>query len=161
MLFEKDGTDLTDLKRAVAAAATAEWGERSKWPQGLKLPFRDGDEKSDLAGYEGTTFCSASSKSRPQVIDQKLNPIVAEDESFYSGCYARATLIAYAWSNKFGKGVSFSLQNLQKLGDGEQFSGRRNATEEFDAVEDDSEDPANYDGSDDEEPADEYDIGDM
>lgn len=136
MLFDKK-TDITSLKRAVVAAATAEWGPKEKWPKNLVLPFRDGDEKSDLEGYEGMIYVSASSKNRPGVVNQKREPIVEEDGAFYAGCYARATLNAFAWSyGKAKHGVSFGLLNVQKLRDGESFSGRRNAEDDFDSVED-------------------------
>lgn len=145
MLFDKK-TDLSAMKKACANAATEKWGaDKAKWPKNLKMPFRDGDEKSDMKGYEGTNFVTATSKKRPGVVDQGLNLITEEDESFYAGCYARATLIAFAYDVSGNKGVSFSLQNLQKLGDGEKFSGRRDAAQEFDAVEDGSNDEENFD----------------
>jgi hypothetical protein len=148
MLFTKK-TDLKELKRAAFNAATEKWGDKTKWPKQLRMPFRDGDEKSDLMGYEGTIFVSASSKQKPQVvgnkkIDGQFPQLTKEDEQFYAGCYARATLIAFAYDKAGNKGVSFSLQNVQKLKDGEQFSGRKNADDEFDEVEDESDDAANY-----------------
>lgn len=148
MLFTKK-TDLKELKRAAFNAATEKWGDKTKWPKQLRMPFRDGDEKSDLMGYEGTIFVSASSKQKPQVVgnkkvDGQFPQLSKEDEQFYAGCYARATLIAFAYDKAGNKGVSFSLQNVQKLKDGEQFSGRKNADDEFDEVEDESDDAANY-----------------
>jgi len=145
MLFDKK-TDLKELKRAAANAAIEKWGPKEKWPKSLRMPFRDGDEKTDLQGYEGTIFVSASSKQRPGVIDAKKQPITEEDQSFYAGCYARATLIAFAYDKAGNKGVSFSLQNIQKLADGESFSGRKAAEDEFEEVEDNSENPDSYEG---------------
>jgi hypothetical protein len=148
MLFPKN-TDLKELKRAAFNAATEKWGVKEKWPKQLRMPFRDGDEKSDLAGYEDHIFVSATSKQKPQVISNKkvdgaFPRIEKEDETFYAGCYARATLIAFAYDKMGNKGVSFSLQNIQKLRDGEQFSGRKNADDEFDEVDDGSESAENY-----------------
>lgn len=142
MLFDKK-TDLKELKRAANNAAKEKWGD--KIPKNIRMPFRDGDEKSDLQGYENTIFVTASSKQRPGIIDQQKNQITKEDEAFYAGCYARATLIAFAYDTAGNKGVSFSLQNIQKLADGDSFSGRRAAEDEFDAVEDDSDNEDNYD----------------
>jgi hypothetical protein len=152
MLFPKN-TDLKDLKRAAFNAATEKWGEKTKWPKNIRMPFRDGDEKSDLAGYEDTIFVTASSKQKPQVVsnkkvDDQFPRIEKEDETFYAGCYARATLIAFAYDKAGNKGISFSLQNIQKLKDGEQFSGRKNADDEFDEVEDGSEDASSYEDAD-------------
>lgn len=151
MLFSKK-TDLKDLKRAAFNAATEKFGPKEKWPKNLRLPFRNGDEKSDLAGYEGTIFVTASSKLAPQVIgnkkvDGQFPRLEKDDGLFYAGCYARATLIAFAYDKAGNKGVSFSLQNVQKLKDGEAFSGRKDADAEFDEVDDGSDDASNY-GSD-------------
>lgn len=148
MLFDEK-TDLKDLKRAAFNAQVEKWGPKERWPKNLRSPFRDGNEKSDLAGYEGTVFISASSKHRPQVVSNKkvdgqFPRIEKEDETFYAGCYARATLIAFAYDKAGNRGVSFSLQNVQKLRDGEQFSGRKNADDEFDDVEDGSDDKESY-----------------
>lgn len=146
MLFDKKKADLTSLKKAVAFAAQEKWGaDKAKWPKNLRMPFRDGEEKSDMEGYAGCTFVSASSKQAPGVVDQARNIITEADQSFYAGCYARATLIAFAYDKAGNRGVSFSLQNLQKLRDGQPFSGRKKAEDEFDAVEDTEADNAeNY-----------------
>lgn len=140
------------MKQAVFNAATEKWGPKEKWPKNLRLPFRDGNEKTDLSGYAGHIFVSASSKQKPQVvsnkkIDGQFPRLEKEDEQFYAGCYARATLIAFAYDKMGNKGVSFSLQNVQKAKDGEQFSGRKNADDEFDDVSDGSDDAASYDSS--------------
>lgn len=149
MLFDSKA-DLKDLKRAVKNATIEKWGiDEKKWPKNLRSPFRDGDEKSDLQGYEGMIFVSASSKQRPSVVDQKKEKINKEDETFYAGCYARASLIAFAYDAMGNKGISFGLQNVQKLADGEQFSGRKKAEDEFEEVEDESDSKENY--SDDED----------
>lgn len=143
MLFPKN-QDLTSLKKAAFNAAVEKFGPKEKWPKNMRLPFRDGNEKTDLDGYADHIFVSASTKQRPGVVDQKLAPITKEDQTFYSGCFARATLIAFAYDKVGNKGVSFSLQNVQKLEDGEPFSGRRKAEDEFDAVADGSDDAGSY-----------------
>lgn len=147
MLFTKN-TDLSQLKRAAQTAIIEKWGaDKTKWPKNLRMPFRDGNEKQDLQGYENTIYVTTSSKMKPGIVDNQLNKI--EDETvFYAGCYARATLIAFAYDKAGNKGVSFSLQNLQKLRDGESFSGRRQAETEFEVVEDGSNDAANYGATD-------------
>ncbi len=156
MLFDKK-VDLSkpaskggkiSLKQAAFNAATEKWGPKEKWPKGLRLPFRDGDEKEDLQGYANCTFISAASKTQPGLVDQVLRPILSEQD-FYAGCYARAEVIAYAYDVAGNKGVSFSLQNIQKMRDGDKFSGRKDASEVFDAIEDTSDDESNYESSED------------
>lgn len=155
MLFSKK-TDISALKKAANAAITEKWGsDKTKWPKGLRTPFRDGDTEKDSAEYKGHTFVAASSKKAPGVVDQRLNEIMSDantSDGFYSGCYARATLIAFAYDTNGNRGVSFALQNVQKLRDGKPFSGKKSASEDFDAVEDTSDDASSY--SDEEETAD-------
>lgn len=130
------------MKAAALNAATEMWGPKEKWPKGLKLPFRDGDEKSDTPGYENTIYVTASSKHQPGLVNLLKQPITSETE-FYAGCYARAELIAFAYDKAGNKGVSFSLQNIKKLKDGPKFSGRKDAAEAFDEIEDTVEDGSN------------------
>lgn len=150
MLFDKK-TDLSPLKNVVKKAIKDKWGETP--PKGLVLPFKDGNEK-DLEGYEDTIVVSAASKFRPQVVDQKLEAILTADD-IYAGCYARAAINAYAWEYKNAKGqvmkrgVSFNLESLQKLAEGERFVKRPDALETFDAIDDGSDDISNYASDDD------------
>lgn len=132
MLFPKT-TDISALKQAVLEAIIAKWGpEKAKWPKGLRLPFRDGSEK-EYDGYENTTFCTASSKMRPGLVNQEMVQITTPDE-FYSGCYARATIAAFAYDKAGNKGVSWGLRNIQKTRDGEPFSGKNKPEADFDAI---------------------------
>lgn len=154
MLFDKKKADLSKLKAAVAFAAQEKWGPKEKWPKQLRMPFRDGDEKEDMEGYKGHTYVSASSKQKPGLVDYpNRNPIDESDNKAYAGCYARATLIAFAYDKAGNRGVSFSLQNVQILRDGKPFSGRKAAEDEFNddfEVENlESESPENYESSDD------------
>lgn len=131
MLFPKN-SDFKGMKDLLKAAAIEEWGD--KIPANLKLPFRDGDvEKAGIEGYAGMIFIAAASLQRPGVVDAQKQPII-EPSEFYAGCYARASLNAFTWSNMGKHGVSFGLMNLQKLRDGEPFSGKVAAEDEFDAV---------------------------
>lgn len=147
MLFDKK-TDISKLQKAHDLALKEKWGDKP--PKGLLNPFKDGSEK-ELDGYEGMIFVNASSKEQPQVVDQLKHEIMSTKE-FYAGCYARATIRAFAWEfkNKQGvvvkRGVSFGLNNIQKLADGEPFSGRTNADSDFDEVDTGEDNPANYSG---------------
>jgi hypothetical protein len=149
MLFPKNA-DLKELKRAAGNAIKEKWGaDKAKWPKNLRMPFRDGDEKAGVKGYENCVFVSASSKQKPGVVNQNVEEIIDQND-FYAGCFARATLIAFAYDTAGNRGVSFALQNVQKLGDGERLGGRRDASSDFDAVEDqsESENPDNYEDDD-------------
>jgi hypothetical protein len=141
MLFDKK-QDLSEMKKLAAEALNEKWPDKAKRPSGLKNPFRDGDvEKPGIDGYEGKIFISANSKMKPGVVGPDCVPIITEDD-FYSGCYARATVVCYAYDRAGNRGVAFGLQNVQKLKDGEPFSGRTRAEDDFDAVEGEAPDSA-------------------
>lgn len=131
MLIPKNA-DISALKKLALEAAKEKWGD--KIPKDLRNPFRDGDTK-ELEGYKGCWFIQATTKTKPGLVDNKLTPIIAPEE-FYAGCYARATVNAYAYDRAGNKGVAFGLQNIQKLKDGEPFSGRTRAEDDFDATPD-------------------------
>jgi hypothetical protein len=130
MLFDK-GTDLTPLKEIVEIAISDKWGD--KRPKGIRSPFRDGNEK-DYDGYQDVIFCSATSKEKPGLVDWNCEPIIEQGE-FYGGCYARATIVAFAYDVKGNRGVGLGLQNVQKLRDGAAFTGRTKAEDDFEPIE--------------------------
>lgn len=133
------------MKKLALAAAKEKFGDKLKpdgkgWFVGLRNPLRDGAEKSELEGYgDGVIFAAATTKMQPGLVDQQLNRIISKDvgpDGFYSGAYARATVTAYGYDKAGNKGVAFGLQNVQKLGDGDAFSGRTAAEDDFEAAED-------------------------
>lgn len=133
MLFPKDA-DLGILREAAKQAMLERWPSKDKRPKKLKNPFLDGDEV-EWDGFEGCTFIRATSKFAPGIIDRAKKPITTE-ERFYAGCYARATVNAFAYDTAGNRGVAFGLQNLQFLRDGEPFSGRTKAEDDFDSLPD-------------------------
>ena len=106
-------------------------GTNGKYPPNLKTPLRDGDlEKPDDENYAGHWFMNASSGQKPGIVDANLQPIMSEAE-IYSGCYGRADVNFYAFNTSGNKGVACSLNNLQKLEDGEPLAGRMSAAAAF------------------------------
>lgn len=126
---------LETMKAAVIACLTEKFGpDQAKWPKNMRMPFRKGEEK-DYEGYgKGVVFVSASSKMKPGLVDAALQPIIEPNE-FYAGCYARATVNAYYYDKAGNKGVAFGLRNIQKVKDGEAFSGAGKPENDFDALE--------------------------
>lgn len=147
-LFPK-GQDLSALKKAVQQAIIEKWGtDKSKWPKNVPqmlepgekgCPFKKQDDKEKDGvmpdGYEkGAIFLRLNSTRKPGVVDGSLSPITEESE-FYGGCYARASVTVYAYDQAGNRGVSFGLVNLQKMADGEAFSGITRAEDDFEAIE--------------------------
>jgi len=135
-LFKK-GEDLANLKKAAEELLVEKLGaDKTKWPKGLKSPFRDqADKEKDgnlPPGHDaGAIFMNLKSQQKPGVVDQDVQAIIDESE-FYAGCYAQATVRPYYYDQKGNKGVAFGLQNIQKLSDGEPLGGGRvSASNEF------------------------------
>lgn len=139
LIFEK-GTDLSALKKAVLDAAVTKWGA-DKAPGmiragQLRLPFR---EDWEAKGYpEGAVFLNVRTEQQPGIVsiypgpDKKPLPITEEKE-IYPGCYVRASINPFAYDTQGNKGVSFALNNIQKLADGPRLDNRRAAEDEFEA----------------------------
>lgn len=145
------GTDLKLLKEAAYQAAVAKWGadaeNKLKHPK-FKSPFKDGASMVDDQGkpYEGVSpgcVCiEAWSYTAPGIVGPNIDPatgkveVLTAEQDIYSGMWARATVRPYGWTNpKGGFGITFDLQNLQKLGDDKRLSGgRAPAEDDFEAI---------------------------
>lgn len=124
LLFPKDA-DISDLKALASQAVQAEWPDKSKRP-GLKSPFRDGDKPNSMgnipAGFAGHTAVNVSSNYPPGMVDQHAKRII-DGSRFYSGCYVLAEVNAYTYSANGNVGVSFGLNAIQFVRDGEKLGG--------------------------------------
>lgn len=131
----------TYRKLRAAEAAAAEAGKAKfggKVPKVLKSVIHDGDTEADLDDnpeYAGHWYMSVSSKTKPGLVDRALNPIL-DSEELYSGAYARVSINAFAYSVSGNKGVSFGLNHVQKLRDGDFLGGRSRAEDDFDELDD-------------------------
>lgn len=129
MLFEP-GADLSELKALAAAALNEKWPNKDKRPKNLRNPFRDQGEKEFEGCVAGAVFINATSMQRPGLVDNNVQPII-DQADFYPGCYARATVTAFAYDTAGNAGVAFGLNNIQKLADGEPLGGRTNPEADF------------------------------
>ncbi len=144
----EDGTppNLAELEAAVLAVAEEAFGTKAALMlknKTIASPFRlDGEAK----GYPaGAVFINVRSEQQPGVVYSHRGPdgkpaIVPQDEIetvFYPGAIVRASISAFAYNfNNMKKGVSFGLNNLQKLSDGKRLDNRLAAVDEFEATED-------------------------
>jgi len=138
LIPKSDRVTMAKLRAAqqAALAANADRLFGGKVPKTFKDTIHDGDEEGDLdknPEYEGHWFMSVSSKTKPGIVDQDVNPIMDSTE-IYSGCYARVSINCFAYSTQGNKGVSFGLNHVQKLADGDYLGGRSKAEDDFDAV---------------------------
>lgn len=136
LIFD-DKADLSALKKIVHEAVKNKWGDNP--PKGLRNPIRENDEKSDKAGYDipGHYINTKTDRAAPKIVDQARELITKESGRFYSGCYARASVTAYAYDSHGNRGVAFNLIAMQKLDDGEPLADfvQFDATSDFEAVE--------------------------
>jgi hypothetical protein len=133
-------------KIKAAQKAALEAGKSTKFngtiPKNWKNTLHDGDEEADLdknPEYAGHYYMTISNNTKPGVVDQQLNAVMDQTE-VYSGCYARVSMNAYPFSAQGSKGVSFGLNHVQKLADGEPFGSFSKAEDDFDAVDEELED---------------------
>jgi hypothetical protein len=138
LIPKSDKVTLGKIDKAIKAATEAGKNSRfdGKMPNNLQITLHDGDEEGDLERnpeYEGHMFMSVSSKTRPNIVDQAVNPILDSTE-VYSGCYARVSINAFPYNYKGKKGISFGLNHIQKLADGDFLGGRSRAEDDFDPI---------------------------
>jgi len=135
------GANLAELMIAAMAAGEKRWP--GKFADMLKVgavkwPFhKDGEFK----GYgPNTTYFNARNEDRPGCVyshagpDGKpaIIPVEKIKEELYPGCKVRAQVRAFAYDNE-SKGVSFSLNNIQKIGEGARLDNRQAAEDAFEA----------------------------
>lgn len=132
------GADLAPIKAALLFAAKEKFGESAEEmirAGKIEVAFHKG-EKKDLPA--GSYYLNARSEQQPGVVGAEPDPndstkarkITAEAE-LYPGCIVRASLRAYGYDWKGKKGVTFGLNNIQKLRDGPRLDGRKQAQDEF------------------------------
>lgn len=145
MLFDKEATDLSELKKKMTLICEKAWGkDKAKWPKNFKWPFKDGDDmpedvKEETAEiYKGHLYARADSKQPPGLFDEQRNDIMDKRELF-SGCFCRASLFMVPYENVGGRdgrsGIKLYLQGIQRVKKGEPFGGGGSSREDFDDVE--------------------------
>jgi hypothetical protein len=109
----------------------------------LRLPWRRGEERADQKGYgPGKIFIGCRAESPPGVVDRNVQPIL-DPREIYAGCYVIASIRAFAYDRNGNKGISFGLNNVQKVGEGERLDARSTPSQDFTPLGDD---PAFGDG---------------
>ena len=97
----------------------------------IKTPLRDSDaERPDDPAYANSYFMNANSNTAPGIVDADCQPILDRSE-VYSGVYGRASVNFYAFNSNGNRGIACSLNNLQKIRDGEHLGGKSSAEDDF------------------------------
>jgi len=123
LISKKDKELLKKIQLAISSEIAVKWG--TKVPLKLKTPLKDGDiEASESCGpeFEGCMFLNCNSLRKPQVALRNGSAAI-DDESIYSGCWADVYVTFYSYSKEVNKGISCSLNGVQKIKDDESFAG--------------------------------------
>lgn len=103
----------------------------------LRSPFR---KDAAAKGYPvGSVFINCRTEQQPGCVyshaglDGKPEKIPQDKirEVVYAGAKVRASVAAFAYNQEGNKGVSFALNNVQKVGEGERLDNRTAAEDEF------------------------------
>jgi len=148
MLFEPQDykAHKDKFEEIIEEATELFFGPPGKRPEMLKTPFRKGVQRShsypqgfdltEYPDYEGKMIAPARSyEIQPGIVNAQREDII-DPKEVYSGMYARASIVAYGYDNKGGKGIAFGLQNIQKIKDGEYMGSNRGpAADDFEDYE--------------------------
>jgi hypothetical protein len=139
------------LLASAAAVQTPAWKALEKAAEDLaKQSFGAGVSyrspiRRDVAGkgwpeqFVAFLNVAAGADYRPLVIGRDTHPVMDQSE-VYPGCTVRVSLRIYSYGRSgtpIPPGVSFGLENLQKLNDGERLKTARGDGSEFGAWQDD------------------------
>lgn len=126
------------LEKHLNEAMRAKFGKVPAKPK--HWPIRDGDEVEYVD--DGMLFCTFKryeDDGAPEIVDRDMAEIIDRSE-IYSGILCRVTYHVGAWDNRFGRGASLYLDNLQKLKDGKPIGRTRSkAVDDFSEWVDDEE----------------------
>jgi hypothetical protein len=131
------------MQAAGLALVNGKWGERAALmlkSDSFKKGFRkDGESK----GYpEGSIFINVRSDNQPGCVYPWAAPgtnkpaQVPQDKikaTFYPGAFVRASVSPFVFDRTDSKGLSFALNNLQFIKDGDRLDNRVAAEDEFTA----------------------------
>jgi hypothetical protein len=125
-------SDHTPLMNAARKAwSESEVSKKREKPRATPLK-----KQSDAGDYEGFGedgfYFNCATVNVPELfnIDMTKAPV----DKFYSGCWARVKVRAYAFDKNGNWGVSFGLQGVQFFADDEKLGGGGNASDGFEAA---------------------------
>lgn len=126
---EEHAEFIDKLEAEIEDLVEAKWGEM---PRKFKTPLKEGEDiMEDEDAFVGKIILNVRSTTRPGIIDADLQKILDVEEECYSGASFIVSISGYAWEHKVGgKGVSFGLDNVMKVADGDPLGGGRAKAED-------------------------------
>lgn len=137
--------DVGALHQAVLNTAIEKWGKdvtgKLLKAKRLKQPLRTDEDQIESQGYgDSAGYFTASSRDRIGVVSVYPDPEdpsrpakITDPEEIYPGVRVNVAVRPFAWEHpEGGKGVSFSLEAIQKVGDDDRFDSKIKAQDFFD-----------------------------
>lgn len=137
---DADGTDefIAGLKKRMKLAMVEKLGKEIPFEKCKHFPIADGDDDADEhPEHANCWLVRTKNKRQPGILVMESDGTrraVENDGEIYSGAWYHASVVPYAWSNSFGKGISISLNGVLKVDDGEKFGGSSFDESDFDDV---------------------------
>lgn len=127
-ILPRDHPAIAELEAAEVEVAKAKWDKKADATLKAiraagKGVVKDGDTKTEYAGFEGNSFVSMRSKTRPNVFGANNEQVVEADGVVYSGCYAHVMLEVWAQDNGYGKRINAQVTGVRFSRDGDSFGG--------------------------------------
>jgi hypothetical protein len=160
----EDEATKKEIAAAVLQVGKAAFGDKfaDKIRSGkLNNPIKKTDPEDNPGYPEGSVFIRATSVEQPGLVavwrGKDGKPARVDADQFYAGCVVNVSLYCSSFDMPANKGVTFYLNNLQFVEDGERLDNRIAAEDEFEVDEDaeapldDLDDDANEDEDEDED----------
>ena len=123
--------DISKLLEEVNRVAKEAFGSRYVGQDKLKHPpIKDGDEKGTDHPAYGHWIVRGKSNSKPAVVKGDLSALT-EKEDLYGGCFGKLNLTPASYQIPSGWGITFYLNAVQKVKDGEKFAGTASSPEDM------------------------------
>lgn len=123
LLLDKGSAGLKELEAAVDKVGAEKFGAKEfiKIKASLiaanHFPIRDGDLKSEYAGFEGRMAVKTKNEVRPRLVDQAVNDVI-DKSKIYPGLIINAHLQLSAFANDKGKFIRIKTVGIQIVRDG-------------------------------------------
>lgn len=143
LIDKSDKASVSKIKKAIKAVEakmiTEKYAGRAP-KKGIPNTFNDGDEDREGEEYEDRYYINIWKYNKPVIVDRRRNPITDEEE-IYSGVVANVAIDFYYYWGDESKGITASLEAIQKISDGEPLGASRVKAEDvFAEMEDEDED---------------------
>ncbi len=126
-------TDIAPLHAALKKAVLDKFGELIPLAPD-KYPIKDCEAKTaakPLKGYLSGWHCiTTKSDYAPELFDQRVKPLI-DQEALYAGCWVNLFCKAYGYNVKGNRGVTFGLNAVQLVRDGDRLDGRVSGVKAF------------------------------